>query len=81
MDHLTLSRLPFLAAFAIALVAMPCDVYAFNQRGLGVDHALPWTSRTSAAVDAVKTTLASFRNRWRVCSVRTASAARSRATS
>jgi HK97 family phage major capsid protein len=63
MDQFTLSRLPFLAAFAIALVAMPCDVYAFNQRGLGVDHALPWTSRTSVAIESVAKTVASFRDR------------------
>jgi hypothetical protein len=33
------SILPFTAALVIALAAMPQHVYAFNQRGLGVDHA------------------------------------------
>jgi len=48
MDSM-LTRLPFMAALLIALAAMPCDVYAFNQRGVGVDHAAPWLSRNAAA--------------------------------
>lgn len=41
MDDL-LTRLPFMAAFLIALAAMPCDVYAFNQRGIGHARIEPW---------------------------------------
>lgn len=65
MDLHHFSSLPLLAAFIVALAAMPCDVYAFNQRGLGVDHALPWLSQSSdgavrrvgAACHAVRTRL------------------------
>jgi hypothetical protein len=46
MDRI-LSILPFTAALVVALMAMPQHVYAFNQRGIGVDHALPWTQRVS----------------------------------
>jgi hypothetical protein len=59
MDRFTVPL--FFVAFALGLAAMPCDVYAFNQRGLGVDHAVPWKNRCAAAVDQVTDGLRAIR--------------------
>lgn len=45
-----LSRLPFLTAMLLAIAGMPLDVFAYNQRGLGHAHSLPWLSKATAAI-------------------------------
>lgn len=54
MDRTTLSRLPFLTAFFIAVAAMPLDIYNFNQRNIGTAVLSPWQRGISAAVDRVR---------------------------
>jgi HK97 family phage major capsid protein len=59
----TLTVLPFMAAFIVALAAMPTDVYAFNQRGVGVDHAAPWKNKAAAACEQIATLASGLRSR------------------
>lgn len=61
MDFTSLSRLSFMAAFLVALIGMPGDVYAFNQRGIGVDHAAPWLSRSSPTLSRAANALSKVR--------------------
>jgi HK97 family phage major capsid protein len=49
MDRTTLGRLPFLAAFFVALAAMPLDIFSFNQRQVGTAKVSPWSQRLSTA--------------------------------
>jgi HK97 family phage major capsid protein len=45
-----LLRLPFMAALIVAVAAMPLNVFAYNQRGLGHAHGEPWHQRAAASV-------------------------------
>lgn len=51
MDRFTLSQLPFLAAFFVALAGMPLDIFQFNQRQVGTAKVSPWQRIISAAVE------------------------------
>ena len=53
----------FFVAFIAGLAAMPQNVYAFNQRGIGVDHGAPWRNRLCAAVDSVSSAMGGLRAR------------------
>lgn len=61
----TLTVLPFLLAFAVAVAAMPTDVVRVNAWGLGHEHTLPWKSRTLAALRGLSTSLTWFGRLWR----------------
>jgi HK97 family phage major capsid protein len=50
MEH-AISRLPIMLAIALAVVAMPQHVYAFNQRAVGVAHGAPWRMKLTAALE------------------------------
>lgn len=68
-----LSRLPLMAMLMIAVAGMPLEVYAYNRRGLGTDHAEPWHRTATKALsqcitgifDAAKSALCS-QQFWRV---------------
>jgi len=57
MDRL-LTRLPFLAAFFIAVAAMPTNVVVVNAHQMGTEHAQPWRAKAvlglGLAVNALK---------------------------
>jgi HK97 family phage major capsid protein len=50
-ERIARGGLPFMAAFVLALVGMPRDIYCYNEREVGMAHAAPWLSKLSAAID------------------------------
>lgn len=53
MDRDQLSRLPFLAAFIVALAGMPLDIYNYSQRQIGFAKLSPWQRRISSAIERI----------------------------
>lgn len=72
MDRITLSTLPFLAAFFVAVAGMPLDIFQFNQRQVGTAKVSPWQRRIGAAMERLTApwtrVLALFRSpgAWRI---------------
>lgn len=50
MDRTGLSRLPLMAAIALAVLAMPLDIFTFNQRNIGTAVLSPWQRGVSAVI-------------------------------
>lgn len=57
-------QLPFLAAFFIAVAAMPNDIYAFNQREVGHAHGAPWLTQTADTLTRAVTTRCAALKAW-----------------